>query len=135
MGISAEQIEALAGDYEASPLLSERDKAVVRWAESMTLNQAPHDDEAFERLKRFFTSAEIMELTWVIGLFNMNNRVQDALRLEIEEQHEVDRIRRSRVLTEEMVVEYARKVVELYDRRKAREAGQGGTAQQPSATG
>ncbi|MCC7103704.1 MAG: hypothetical protein IT307_01055 [Chloroflexi bacterium] len=88
----------------------------------MTLNTARDDDEGFERLKAFFDDAEIMELTWVIGLFNMNNRVQDAMKLEIEERHEVDKIRRSRLVTEEMIVEYARELVATYDRRKAQKA-------------
>ncbi|MCC7103702.1 MAG: hypothetical protein IT307_01045 [Chloroflexi bacterium] len=53
-----------------------------------------------------------MELTWVSALFNMVNRVHDSLRLDVEEQSEVNKIRRSAVLTEEAILKYGRRLVE-----------------------
>jgi hypothetical protein len=93
-------------------VLSDREKAVCRWAEAVTTYEAPEDDEAFERLKQFFTDDEIVELTWVSALFNMVNRVHDSLRLDIEEQSEVNKIRRSAVLTEAAILKYGRRLVE-----------------------
>lgn len=84
-------MQALNGDYQASPLFDNRQKAVIRWAEAVTLNLGRHDDESFAALREHFGDAEIAELTLVTGLFNMMNRVNDSLRLEIEPAHYVDR--------------------------------------------
>ena len=58
-----------------------------------------------------------MELTWAIGLFNMLNRVHDALRFDVEEQAEVDKIRRSRFASEAAVLDYVRRALALAEGR------------------
>ena len=93
VGLSIEQIDSLRGDYLSSPELSDRDKAVVRWAEVVTLNEARRDNAAFAELKKHFNDDEIVELTWVSALFNMVNRINDALWLDIEDK-DVDEIRK-----------------------------------------
>lgn len=90
--MTAEQIADVEGDYATSILLDERDKTVIAWAEQVTLGQAAAHPESGEALKRFFTAAQIVELTYAIGLFMMNNRVHDALGLELEEEALVSRI-------------------------------------------
>jgi hypothetical protein len=84
-------MEALNGDYEASPLFDDRQKSVIRWAEAVTINQGRHDDAAFDALREHFNEAEIAEITLVTGMFNMINRVNDSLRMEVEPAHYVDR--------------------------------------------
>ena len=108
VGLTDAEIEALAGDYEASAALSERDKAVVHWAEVVTRNEARRDAAGFERLKAHFTDDEIVELTWVSALFNMINRITDSLWLDIEEA-DVEGIRKP--VTEEGILEFVRRML------------------------
>ena len=55
-----------------------------------------------------FSDAEIVELTLVCGLFNMVNRINDSLGLEIEAKSEVDRIKSSLVLDPARMGDYLR---------------------------
>jgi uncharacterized peroxidase-related enzyme len=95
-GVSAEQIEAMRHDYLASSVLDARDKAVIRWAELVTTNEAQRDREAFDELARWFDEVEILEITWLSAMFNMLNRVHDSLVIDVETQSEVDLIRKSK---------------------------------------
>lgn len=116
VGITDDQIEAIRGDdYESSPALSDRDKAVVRWAESVTLNNARRDKEGFERLKQFFDDNEIVELTWVSALFNMINRLNDALWLDVEDKH---REGIKKPVSEDTLLEFVRRTLEYADRQR-----------------
>jgi len=47
----------------------------------------------FDDVQRHFSDAEVVEHSAVCGLFGRSNRFQDSMRLLIEEQHEVDKIR------------------------------------------
>jgi hypothetical protein len=108
VGLTDAEIDALADDYEASAVLSERDKAVVHWAEVVTRNEARRDTAGFERLKAYFTDDEIVELTWVSALFNMINRITDSLWLDIEET-DVEGIRKP--VTEAGIIEFVRRML------------------------
>jgi len=65
------------------------------WAEHVAKNTARERDDVAAEVKRHFSNAEFVELTAVCGLFGQSNRFQDSMRLPIEEQHEVDKIRTS----------------------------------------
>ncbi len=65
------------------------------WAEHVAKNTARERDDVAAEVKRHFSDAEFVELTAVCGLFGQSNRFQDSMRLPIEEQHEVDKIRTS----------------------------------------
>ena len=67
-----------------SPLFGEREKAVIRWAELVTWNEARHDGEAFARLARHFDATEIVELTTVAAFRGLMNRFMDSLQIELE---------------------------------------------------
>jgi uncharacterized peroxidase-related enzyme len=116
-GLSLEQIDALEGNFQDSPLLSDRDKAVVRWAEAVTLNQAARDKAAFENLKRYFSEPEIIEITWLSAYFNMSNRIHDSLQIDIEMQDEVDLIKNSAVTSESAILDYVSRVVDVLKAR------------------
>lgn len=117
-GITMAEIEVLDGDYAGSDVLSDRDKAVVRWAEAVTGNTADRDNEAFEALRQWFDDDEIVELTWLSAMFNMLNRVHDSLHLELEPHQEVNLIRRSARVPEEKVLAYVRTMVEIAEREQ-----------------
>lgn len=82
--MSDEQIAAAEGDYENSAALGKKEKCVIRWAELVTKNEAKHDEECWEELQEYFSSQEMIELTVVICHFNLMNRLNDTLQLDLE---------------------------------------------------
>lgn len=85
VGLSLEQVQAaMASDYASSDVLTDAQKALLRWTEAVTLNTAGEDEAALAELKRHFSEAEIAELTLMSGLFNMWNRFTDAFKVELE---------------------------------------------------
>jgi uncharacterized peroxidase-related enzyme len=89
VGLSLEQIQAACKpEYGESDVLSERQKALLRWTEAITRNTAEDDDEAFGAMKEHYSDAEIAELTLMSGLFNMWNRFTRALQIELEPPEE-----------------------------------------------
>lgn len=85
LGLTAAEFEALQrDDYRDSPLFNEREKAAMRWAEAMTLNTAKRDNAVWEEMRRLFTDAEIVEISFAAGIFNMINRLNDSFRTELE---------------------------------------------------
>ncbi|HCP00346.1 MAG: hypothetical protein CL573_09675 [Alphaproteobacteria bacterium] len=95
-GITHDQVIAISSDdYLTSDLFDERERAAIEWAEHMTKNTAAARDDVFERVQAQFDSAEIIELTLICSMFNMINRFNDSLKLPIEVQPEVDKIRGS----------------------------------------
>ena len=84
LGLTDAEFETLQGDHRGSPLFNEREKAVLTWAEAMTLNTAKRDGPAWEAMRRLFTDAEIVEISLITGMFNMINRLNDTFRTELE---------------------------------------------------
>ena len=78
-----------------SPHLTARERAAVLWAEHVTRNTARPRDDVYEGVFRQFDEAEIVELTLMCGFFNMFNRFMDSLHVPIEDEAEVDKIKRS----------------------------------------
>lgn len=106
-GISHEQtVEIGTGDYLESDLFSDREKMAILWAEHVTLNSAKEDNGVFEKVKEVFSEEEIIELTLMSGFFNMFNRVTDSLHIPVEDQTEVDKIKRSVDLDPDKVLSY-----------------------------
>lgn len=60
--------------------------ALVYYVRLAAVNRST--DESVEKLKEFYTPAEIVELTCVIGLYSWTSRVHDALGLQVEERFE-----------------------------------------------
>ena len=95
-GISHEQVISISSDdYLNSDLFDKREKAAIEWAEHMTKNTARERDDVYDRIKSLFSDAEIIELSLICGMFNMINRINDTLGMEIEPQPEVDKIKGS----------------------------------------
>ncbi len=85
LGLTDAEFEALQEDnYRDSPLFNEREKAAMWWAEAMTLNTAKRDDKAWNEVRRLFSDAEIVEISFATGLFAMVNRLNDSFRTELE---------------------------------------------------
>ena len=85
VGLSEEQIAAAqASDYMASPALDARQKAAIRWAETVTNMTARDDDAAFEAMTQHFSEQQIVELTVFCGMWNYSNRLCEALHVDLE---------------------------------------------------
>jgi alkylhydroperoxidase family enzyme len=87
LGLKTEEFDALqADDYRDSALFSDKEKAVIAWAEAMTLNTAKRDNKVWDDLKKHFNDAEIVEISLITGMFNMINRLNDSFRTELESE-------------------------------------------------
>jgi alkylhydroperoxidase family enzyme len=85
LGIGTEECAALDGDgFKTSPLFSDKEKAVIAWAEAMTRNTARTDKAIWEELKRHCTDVEIVEVSMACAMFNMINRLNDSFWTELE---------------------------------------------------
>jgi AhpD family alkylhydroperoxidase len=83
LGVTDEQLRGLP-DYEHSPLFSEEERAVLRYADAMTSTPVRVPDALFEALKAFYTGRQILEITAAIAWENFHARVNHALDLEAE---------------------------------------------------
>jgi len=112
-GITEAQIEAIVSEgYMDSPLLSNREKAAVLWAEHVTKNTARERDDIFEIVNKEFTETELIEVTLMSCLFNSWNRFMDSLHVPIEKQGEVDKIRKSVALDPARVKDYLQTMID-----------------------
>ena len=96
-----------------SPVLSDREKAAVLWAEHVTKNTARSRDDIFEEVRKYFTEPEIVDLTLMSGLFNMYNRVVDSLHIPVpsETSDEVTKIKGTVRLKPEAVKSYLETII------------------------
>ena len=85
LGLTEAQLDDLAGEgWRTSALFDERQRAVIRWAEAVTLMTAHDDDEGFAAIRGMFNDRQILELTFITGMWNLSNRVAEALHLVVE---------------------------------------------------
>ena len=84
LGLTDAEFDALQGDFQASALFNEREKAALAWSEAMTLNTAKRDNAVWSELRRLFSDAEIVEISLACAMFNMINRLNDSFRTELE---------------------------------------------------
>ncbi|MEQ1774299.1 MAG: carboxymuconolactone decarboxylase family protein [Burkholderiales bacterium] len=81
-GITPQQIAALDGS-EHSSLFQPAHRALLAYADAMTLDiDVP--DPVFNKLNQYYSDAQIVELTVLIGAYNMHTRVGRALRIDPE---------------------------------------------------
>lgn len=80
MDVAQTRLDQLAG-WQVSHAYSERERAALAWAESVTLVAATGaPDSAFEPLKAQFSEVEISELTFAIAVMNEFNRLAVGMR-------------------------------------------------------
>ena len=79
-GLSREQIAAIA-DWRGSPLFDERQRAVLAYTDAMT-SDVQVAEAIQQELPRHFGEREIVELTVLIGFYNMCTRVFEAFEIE-----------------------------------------------------
>jgi 4-carboxymuconolactone decarboxylase len=81
-GVSVEECAALA-DWRPCQHFSARERAALAYADAMTRDIAVGDD-IFAEVVRHFDTRAVVELTVLIGSYNMNARVLEALKLDLE---------------------------------------------------
>ncbi|BCG27207.1 alkyl hydroperoxide reductase AhpD [Pseudomonas tohonis] len=74
------RLDALAG-WRVSGLYSEKERAALEWAESLTrLEASGAPDSAFEPLRSLFSEAQIADLSFAVALMNAFNRLAVGMR-------------------------------------------------------
>ena len=84
-GLSDAECDALA-DWRDATTFSPRERAALAYADAMTRDVAV-PDTVFEALRPHFDERQIVELSVLIGLYNMHTRVFTALGIDPEPHH------------------------------------------------
>ncbi|MEE9276106.1 MAG: hypothetical protein V3V62_12440 [bacterium] len=71
-------------DWKESDLFSDEGKAVIRWADEVTNRRARDNDAAFGEMRKHFTDRQIVELTFICGMWNLSARITEPLHLMVE---------------------------------------------------
>jgi uncharacterized peroxidase-related enzyme len=82
VGLTPEDWRALKdGNYAR---FTEKEQSALAYAEKLTRTPQGITDADFEKLKKHFSDAEIVDLHLLVGLTNLTNRFTDPLGLEVE---------------------------------------------------
>jgi len=73
-GLSDEEIKNID-----SQNLSEKEKVALQYAVASTKHAYNIDPEIMKKMKKYYTDAQIVEISSVVGLFNFINRFNDSL--------------------------------------------------------
>ena len=79
--MTEEQIKALKF-YQRSEVFDEKERTTIRFADIVTRGATATDADVLEYVGKYYSEDEIVELTMVISLANMVNRINDALNIE-----------------------------------------------------
>ena len=81
-GLTPEQVTAI-GDWQASNLFSPPQRALLAYTDAMT-RDIDVPDEIFAELRKHFTERQAVELSMLIGAYNMLTRFLKALKVDPE---------------------------------------------------
>ncbi len=87
-GITDEKLNAI-WEYETSPLFTDAERAAFDYARGASVVPNAVTDEIFARVKKHFSTPQIVEMTAVIALFGWQNRLNDTLHTDLD-QHTLD---------------------------------------------
>ncbi|SDD73491.1 alkylhydroperoxidase AhpD family core domain-containing protein [Cupriavidus sp. YR651] len=80
-GVKVEKLALVQAWHEAGSLFSDREKAALAWAESVTRVADTHvPDDAFAAAAAVFSEKELADLTMAISLMNAFNRLAISFR-------------------------------------------------------
>ena len=82
-GLTQAQIDAVS-NYKDCALFSQEEKTVIEYAQRVTKDAEELTDELFLRLKSFYSNEHIVLLTLIIGLYQIFNKFNGALGVELE---------------------------------------------------
>jgi len=79
-GEDQKRLDSIAVWHESN-LFTEAERAAFSWAEALTNVSVTHaPDSVFEELKKHYTEQQIVDLTLIISVMNMWNRMSVAMR-------------------------------------------------------
>jgi len=82
VGLAAEDWKGLKeGDYKR---FADKEQTALAYTEKLTRVPGEVNDADFEKLKKHFSDAEIVDLHLLVGLANLTNRFTDPLGLDLE---------------------------------------------------
>jgi alkylhydroperoxidase family enzyme len=81
-GLTPQQVAAIA-DWRSSNLFSDRQRALLDYTDAMT-REIDVADPVFAELRRHFSERQTVELTMLIGAYNMLTRFLKALKVDPE---------------------------------------------------
>ena len=81
-GLTREQVSAIA-NWQLSTLFSDAQRALLDYTDAMT-RDIDVREAVFEELRRHFSERQIVELTMLIGAYNMLTHFLKALRVDPE---------------------------------------------------
>ena len=80
-GVKIEKLALVQAWAEAGNLFSERERAALAWAETVTrVSETGVPDEAFQAARTRFEEKELIDLTIAISLMNASNRMAISFR-------------------------------------------------------
>jgi AhpD family alkylhydroperoxidase len=80
-GVSIDKLMMLTAWRETPDLYTEKERAALKWAESVTLvSQTSVPDEEFQEVSTQFSEKELVDLTLAVGLINTYNRMAISFR-------------------------------------------------------
>jgi len=79
--VTEAQIDALKF-YQRSDVFNDKEKATIRFADLVTRGASAIDTEVLTWVGEYYSEDEIVELTLVIALANLVNRINDTLQIE-----------------------------------------------------
>jgi AhpD family alkylhydroperoxidase len=81
-GETEQRLYALSA-WEETPFYTQRERAALSWTEAITNIQQGHAaDEVYEEVRKEFSEAELVKLTFAITQINTWNRISIAFRVE-----------------------------------------------------
>ena len=81
-GLTSEQVSAIA-DWQPSKLFNDKQRALLAYTDAMT-QQIEVADDLFGEIRKHFSERQTVELTMLIGTYNMFTRVLQALKIDPE---------------------------------------------------
>lgn len=81
-GLTPAQVDALT-EWTASGLFSDQQRALLAYVDAMT-RQIDVSDEVFESVRAHYNERQVVELTMLVGAYNMLTRVLKALKIDPE---------------------------------------------------
>jgi len=81
-GLTPEQVSAIA-DWRPSKLFSDQQRALLAYTDAMT-RQIDVPDAVFSEVRKYFTERQTVELSMLIGAYNMLTRFLRALKVDPE---------------------------------------------------
>ena len=85
-GVTYDEIMSLSEDPQHTQF-SEPERAVLDYAAQVTSDSRKVSDELFERLRRHFSEAEILNLSLLLGFAQLFGHLSNALHIPIDESH------------------------------------------------